>query len=515
MGEQVTDPALLAQLNAPGPAAPTQVTDPALLAQLNAPGGESQAPAQPTSLADIGRNFLSAAMRPVLNAVGGIPEMAANAGVGLRNLSEGGVNKLMPKFADAIYAANRHLAGDSEMLAALLPQGPPAGNYGSFSSEYRPQIDATFAPPQGIPGTAAEFASTALLGGAMPSPQAAQQAPADFVRAVTSPKQVALDASQGAGYVVPPATTNPSVTNKVLESIGGKTGLAQDARAVNEGVTNKLAAKALGLEEDTAITPELLKGIRAQAAAPNRAIRQTGTIDTDAAFKTGVDEVLAKFKSAGGVSDKLAQTEVKDIAESFKKSFPASDAVDAVQVLRDRASAAYAKGDSETGKGLRALSKVLEDQIERHLEGLGKDGADLLARFRDGRQLMAKTFSVESALNPQTGAVSAAKLASQLAKGKPLSGPLLTAAKFGQAFPKVAQPLTDSGSVRNTDVALGGLAAVMDKSTWPLIYPFARLGARAGLLSPAGQKLATASQGGIPPGLLMGSQAGAEDLLGQ
>jgi hypothetical protein len=128
---------------------------------------------------------------------------------------------------------------------------------------------------------------------------------------------------------------------------------------------------------------------------------------------------------------------------------------------------------------------------------------------------MAKTFTVEKALNPQTGSVSAAQLASQLAKGKPLTGPLRAAAQFGQAFPAVAKPLMDSGSVRNTDVALGGLAAVMDKSTWPLIYPFARLGVRAGLLSPAGQTLATASPGGIPPGLLMGSQAGAEDLLGQ
>lgn len=513
--EPVTDPALLAQLNAPGPAAPTQVTDPALLAQLNAPGGESQAPQQPTSLADIGRNFMNAAMRPVINAVGAIPEMAANAGVGLRNLSEHGVGKLMPQFADAIYAANQHLAGDSQMLAALLPQGPPAGNYGSFSSEYRPQIDSTFAPPQGLPGKAAEFASTALLGAAVPSPQAAQQAPADFVRAVTTPKQVALDASQGAGYVIPPATTNPSVTNKMLESIGGKTGLAQDARAVNEGVTNTLAARALGLEDDAAITPELLKGIRAEAAAPNQAIRSTGEIATDSTFQAGIKGVLARYRGAGGVSDELAKTEVKEIADSFKSKFPASDAVDAIQVLRDRASASFAKGDPETGKGLRALSQVLEDQVERHLERMGRDGADLLQRFRDGRVLMAKTYTVEKALNPQTGSVSAAQLASQLAKGKPLTGPLRTAAQFGQAFPAVAKPLTDSGSVRNTDVALGGLAAVMDKSTWPLIYPFVRLGARAGLLSPAGQKLATASAGGVPPGLLMGSQAGAEDLLGQ
>lgn len=515
MGAQVTDPALLAQLNAPGPAAPTQVTDPALLAQLNAPDTPSSAPPVDTSLAGIGRAYLSAAMRPIINAAGAIPEMAANAGVGLRNVSEGLTNRYLPQFAKAIYATNQSLAGDNQVLSALLPQGPPRGNYGSFSSEYRPAIDAAYAPPRTLPGKAAEFVNTAIVGGAFPGPQAAQQAPESFVRAVTTPKQVALENSQGAGYVVPPATTNPSVTNKMLESIGGKTGLAQDARAVNEGVTNKLAARALGLEDDATITPELLKGIRAEAAAPNQAIRATGEITTDSTFQAGIKGVLARYRGAGGVSDELAKTEVKEIADSFKSKFPASDAVDAIQVLRDRASAAFAKGDPETGKGLRSLSQVLEDQVERHLERLGRDGEDLLKQFRDGRVLMAKTYTVEKALNPQTGSVSAAQLASQLAKGKPLTGPLRTAAQFGQAFPAVAKPLTDSGSVRNTDVALGGLAAVMDKSTWPLIYPFARLGVRAGLLSPAGQKLATATPSAIPPGLLMGGQAGAENLLGQ
>lgn len=500
MGAQVTNPALLAQLNASGPVAPRPVTDPALLAQLNSAATPDlqQAPSE-FSLASLGRQ--AALMgRSVLNGISSMPLMAMDAGVATRNLAHNLRNGIVPTVADFNPFARSGGSPQAYELPshmfdqALNDVGVPHAQSGSEK--------------------VAGFVESALTGSRIPAPEG-PPTPAGFVRPVTTPKQATLEASQAAGYVVPPATTNPSVTNKILESVGGKTGIAQDARAVNEGVTNKLAAKALGLEEDTAITPELLKSIRAEAAAPNRSIRGTGTIQTDAAFQEGIDSVLSKFKSAGGVSDKLAQTEVKDIAESFNKTFPASDAVDAVQVLRDRASAAYAKGDSETGKGLRALSKVLEDQIERHLGGLGEDGADLLKRFRDGRQLMAKTFSVESALNPQTGSVSAAKLAGQLTKGKPLSGPLRTAAQFGQAFPKVAAPLMDSGSVRNTDVALGGLAAVMDQSPKWLIYPFARMGVRAGLLSSAGQKLATASGNGVPPGLLMGSQAATEDLLGQ
>jgi len=513
MGAQVTDPALLAQLNADSAPGPKPVTDPALLAQLNSPQAP-QEQAQPFSLANLGRDMLSSGMRMVINGVGGMQEMAANAGVGLRNVAEQGMNRISPAFSERIYALNRSLAGDSQLLQSLLPQG--AGNpYGDFSSQYRPVIDAAYAPPQTFAGKAAEFVGSGIAGGAVPAPQAAAQAPTGFTRAVTTPRQVALEAGQNAGYVVPPATTNPSVTNKMLESLGGKIGLEQDARAINTEITDELARKAIGLADDAPITKEALQGIRAAAAAPNKAIRATGEIVTDAEFDKGVADVLAKYKSAGGVSPKLATNEIQELADSFNKKFPASDAVDAIQVLRDKASAAYAKGESETGKGLRALSKVLEDQVERHLETLGSDGADILQRFREGRVLMAKTYTVEKALNTSTGHVSAAKLASELNKGKPLTDTLLTAAKFGAAFPKVATPLMDSGSVRNTDVALGGLAAVMDKSTWPLIYPFARLGVRAGLLSPAGQAMATATPSSVPPGLLMGAVPAGDSLAQQ
>lgn len=477
------------------------------------------APVQPppeTSLADIGSNFLSAAMRPVINAVGTIPEMAANAGVGLRNLTEQGMHRIAPDLTNAIYAANRHLAGDNQLLQALLPQGYDPNGYGSFSSMYRPALAQTYGEPQGLIEKAPEAVSTMLLGSRVPAPEAAQQAPANFVKPQVTPRDMTLSASQGAGYVVPPSTTNPTTTNKMLESLGGKIATAQDARVVNDNVTNQLARKALGLADDEPITPELLRDIRSTASEANEHIRTTGKIVTDDIFENGISDVLAKYRSASGVSKKLANTDLKELGESFEKEFDSSDAVDAIQVLRDRASSAFSKGEPELGRGYRAMSKVIEDQVERHLKSIGQSGQDILKQFRDGRQLIAKTFSVEEALNPSTGSVSALKLASQLKNDVPLSGPLKTAAKFGQAFPSAARPVTDSGSVRNTDVLLGGLGAVLDKSTWPLIYPFARLGARAGLLSQAGQKLAVpGTQSTVPPGLLMGLGAGEEDLLGQ
>lgn len=455
------------------------------------------------SLAGLGRQAMLAG-RSVLNGIASVPLMAMDAGVAVRNTAENAAHGVYPSWNN---------------LNPFSPEGYQAGTYGHDlpSQIFNQGLNDLGVPqPQSPSEKGAGFVESVLSGARMPAPAAANQAPAAFTRAVTSPRQLTLEGSQNKGYVIPPSTTNPTVSNKLLESLGGKAATAQDARAANQEVTDQLARKSLGLAEDEPITVEALKQIRTEASSANAAIRKTGIIKTDESFQKDIDSVLAEFKSAGGVSDKLAQTEVREVAESLKKEFPASDAVDAIKVLRERASAAYAKGDKETGKGLRSLSSVLEDQVERHLESLGKDGTDLLKRFREGRTLIAKTFTVESALNPATGNVSATKLASQLTKGKPLSGDLKTAAKFGQAFPKAAAPLLDSGGVRNTDVALGGLAAVMERSTWPLLYPFARLGARAGLLSPAGQKMAISGQmgNGVSPSVLMGTGT-AEELLGQ
>lgn len=434
--------------------------------------------AQSTPGPSWGSALASAAIRPIVKGVSALPLMAMDAGVGARNL----------------------LTGE---------------NYELPSSMFNKALDENTVVPKDLIGKGAEFISSALVGSLLPAPRAAKQAPAGFVKPSEDlVRQMTLKNSQQAGYVVPPATTNPTIVNKALESLGGKVGTAQDAAVKNQSVTASLAKRALGISDEAPITGEALQALRTQASAPNQAIRQTGTITTDADFATDIAGVLSKYKSAGGVSKELAKTEVSDLANSFEKSFPASDAVDAIQVMRDRATAAYAKGDAQVGQAYRSLSKALEDQVERHLGALGKDGEGLLKAFREGRQLIAITFSVEKAFNPATGTVSASKLAAQLSKGKPLSGELKTIAQFGQSFPKAAREVLDSGSVRNTDVIMGaGTAALSKEPTW-LLYPFLRQAVRAGLLSNTGQRLATPGAFGVPSGLVMGGMT-AEELARQ
>ena len=115
------------------------------------------------------------------------------------------------------------------------------------------------------------------------------------------------------------------------------------------------------------------------------------------------------------------------------------------KLLRNDADKAYRAGDASLGKANKEAAKVLENTIENHLANTKQ--TDLLEKFRDARQLIAKTYTVEKALNQTTGTVDAKKLAAQLQKGKPLSGELKSVAEFGQAFPKAVQTPETMGSL--------------------------------------------------------------------
>jgi hypothetical protein len=401
--------------------------------------------------------------RGAWDAVSFIPGLAADAGVGIRNLLTGSTYELPSR-------------GSERELDAI-------------------------APMPDVPGAGAVRAGTSMIvGGKLPTPQISNPAPAGFTKPMQDAvRQSTLKNSQSAGYVVPPATTNPTIANKMLESLGGKIATAQDAATRNQDVTNTLAKRAIGLAEDAPLTQESLSAIRGEAGDAYKVLRSVGTTAIDDATAKSLDAIASKFTGSKLKEALGAGTDIPKIVQAIKEEpFTGDTAVDAIDLLRGKADVAYRNGDKELGKAYKSLSKSIEDLMEKQLSG------DALKNFRDSRQLIAKTHSVEGAFNPATGNVAATKLAAQLTKKKPLSGDLKTIAQFGQAFPKAAQQITDSGSVRNTDVIMGAGASGLSKEPWWLMYPFVRQAARAALLSKQGQKLAvTGPSGQISPEIAM------------
>jgi hypothetical protein len=273
---------------------------------------------------------------------------------------------------------------------------------------------------------------------------------AQLVRGTPPVPAVTEGARKGleAGYVIPPTQVKPSLLNRVLEGVAGKASTAQNASFKNQQVTNNLANVALGLPKETVITPQILTNIRNNAGQAYENLGISGTIKTGPKFGQALDEISVYKDAIKAEKDFPTgkKNEIVEVIDSLRSpSFDVSSAVSKINVLRANADKAYSTGDKALGKANKAASEVLENTIENYLANTKQ--TDLLDNFRNARQLIAKTYSVEKALNPASGTIDAKKLAQQLKANKPLTGELRTAAEFSSQFPKATQTTEAMGSL--------------------------------------------------------------------
>lgn len=286
------------------------------------------------------------------------------------------------------------------------------------------------------------------FGAATPTLEKGVQAIGSAIRG-PSPSQGTLQAAkqgQEAGYVIPPTQVNASLLNRAIEGTAGKLSTAQNASFKNQLVTNRLAAKSLGLPEETIITPEILNNLRTTAGQSYDAISNVGTITPTTSYFQALDEIKQPFVKILKDFPNQKPSAVIDLVDSLKSpSFDASSLVANIKQLRTQADDAFRTGNTDVARASKKAASAMEDALEEHLK-LVKN-TDALKNFRDARQLIAKTYSVEKAINPATGTVQASKLAQQLRSGKPLSGELKQIGEFSSAFPTATKTTEAMGSL--------------------------------------------------------------------
>jgi hypothetical protein len=282
------------------------------------------------------------------------------------------------------------------------------------------------------------------LGGAIP---AAGQAAKMLRGQGPNPQMVqSIQQARDLGYVIPPTQANPSMLNRIMEGVAGKISTAQNASARNQEITNKLAAKSLGLAEDTAITPQVLADLRTTAGNAYTNLGLAGQVITDKTYINALDDIAKPFVVAAKGFPDAPPSPVLNLVQSLKSpSFDATAAIEKVKQLRTAADDAFRSGNTDIGRASKSAATAIENALEGHLSKTGQ--GDLLNKFRDARQLIAKTYSVEKAANPATGTIDAKKLAAQLQRGKPLSAELKDIAQFSQSFPKASQTPEVMGSL--------------------------------------------------------------------
>lgn len=309
----------------------------------------------------------------------------------------------------------------------------------------------------------------AAIGAAAPvAVTAAAKTGAAIAKLLRGPAQApevaaAVKAARDAGYVIPPTQARPTLGNRIIEGVSGKITTAQNASARNQRVTQAMAAKAINLPPDTPLTPEVLTAVRNTAGQAYDAVSAAGTIQPTAAYGRALDKITEQAVKATEGFPNAAPSPVLRMVETLRsEAFDAGSAVAKIRELRSAADDAFRAGNSDVGRAARAGAKAIEDALEAHLQASGQGG--LLRNFREARQLIAKTYSIEKAMTA-TGTIDARKLAAELKKGKPLTGELRQVAEFGSRFPKAAQTVEQMGSLPQTSpldfYGAGGLAAMM------------------------------------------------------
>lgn len=394
-------------------------------------------------------------------------EVAGTLGVGgaLGKLASAipGVASKAPMLINALQSGGMNLGGTTGKAALdmALRMGAGAATGGAAAGLINPEDAGTgavigAAMPPAIQGAAA-------AGQAVGKKAAEKYAEAVSKFSREAPMRQTLKEAVDAGYVVPPNMVNPSAKNAIIESFSGKQATSQLASVRNQQVTEKLVRESLGLADDAPLTKGALEQIR---KVQGGAYQQVGSLSPQAKIDL---EAL-----------KQARNDAQGWFNAYNRSASPADLTKA--------------------KDFRDLAEKLELQLEAHAQAAGKP--DLIPALRDARKTIAKTYTVERALNDASGTVNAKVLGRLYEKGKPLSDGMETVGKFASAFPSVAQAPQQMGSpaahnLRSMASLLmggGGAAAAGPVGLAAAALPFAAGPASRALMFREGAQKALANQ---------------------
>lgn len=534
------DPQLQALLGAAGQVTPSPAAAPAT-AQATPPnpasGLDPQLAALLTSASQVSAPTKAAPRSGPQLALASLSSLANHpftTGLGLLENGLSGVSGGLGSLADAVTGSD---PGTHDW--AYQPRSAAGQDQAGMTGEAATQIGRGYDAALGtgplaqtlkerLPEAASAAGTVAMLPEIPKAVAGISKLPIVPFRGAPSPQMSArtaiLQAGQDQGYVVPPSTGNPTFTNKLLGGIAGKTKVQQLAQATNRDVTARGAVTTLGKNPDEFVpTPENLSQVSRDAFQSGYVpVKGAGEMTGDDTLNSAVDAITQRAQGANRSFPGAFQPDAQLNAtlQALKQpKFDAGDAIDAISELRSRADDAYGSGQGSIGKAYKDASKALEDAVERNLIARGVDGSQMLQDYRNARTTIAKANSIKDSLTGDE--VDATKLATQLQSGRPLTGPLSTAAKMAsvRAFkPSMALPSGAAEGISPLDVygAVGGSIATGNPA--PLLIPFTREGLARYLLSPAGQARAIPKAFRpppitMPPGLL--SQIGQLSPAGQ
>jgi hypothetical protein len=266
-----------------------------------------------------------------------------------------------------------------------------------------------------------------------------------------------LKAAHEAGYVIPPSSMNPQspgTVNRVLEGAGaGKIQTQQYFSLKNQPVTNAAVARDLGLPPDKALSTGLLEKMRSAAARAGYDPLKNLEIQVDSQVGSDFGKTLGEYGQVRGIAPKMKVTAIEDIYDTLAgldgKTITGEGALSLIRNWRYNGFAninSQNPVESATGKAQLAAANALEGLIDRHLEQTGQSGA--LGAYRAARELIAKTFTAQNALQEGTGDIAAQVIGKEFARApQKFSGGMADIGRVWELNRKAMQLPSNMGSV--------------------------------------------------------------------
>ena len=351
----------------------------------------------------------------------------------------------------------------------------------------------------------AQVMNEAAVGGLLTAPTATvgalttPRAPANLTQA-----QLVAERAIAEGATLPPTQVNPSMINRIIEGISGKQQTSQIASVKNQQLINEQARKALGLAPDVEITPQVLQQFRAEKGLAYDALRSNPTYYADKQFIADLNKETARLQNMKALD---VTAELKLLNNLKQMNFNGDELVESIKRLRDSAqtnSSPLANArDRDLGRAQKFAAQQLEALAERNLQNFNQP--DVMKNFKQAREDIAKSYTIEKALNATTGNVSGADLGNLARKGKIVPAELQTLANAAGAYPTAFQNVARIGSVPGfspLDIGTAGIASAAAGNPSVMLSAATRPTLRSLAVSPFFQRNMLPSSQVQTPGLL-------------
>ena len=188
-------------------------------------------------------------------------------------------------------------------------------------------------------------------------------------------------------------------------------------------------------------------------------------------------------------------------------NFTGDELVESIKRLRDssktNSSSLASSKDKFLGKAEKFAAQQLEALAERNLKNFNQP--DVMANFKQAREDIAKSYTIEKALNATTGNVSGADLGNLARQGRIVPAELQTLANAAGAYPTAFQNVARIGSVPGfspVDLGTAAIASAAANNPALMVSAATRPTLRSVAVSPMFQRNMLPSSQPQMPGLL-------------